>query len=294
MKNSVQSRLFGVVEPCLRLLARLMLRSGIGYMQFAEMSKQAFVEEALGERDARGRATNLSRVAIRTGISRKEVARVRSNILTRAQSQAVVADDRPDSGHMARVLQLWHADSRFVDSAGRPRGLPLGGDGVTFSSLVRAAGGDVPPGAVRAELVDAGAITELEDGLVRPTKRYFVPADVGEDLLVGFEHFVAPVLAGLVRNTDRNCSQPFFQRLAYSDRLIASSVPLFREMSKDLSSSFLQTLDDWLSVNESKLDLPPASLHGVGVGIFYYESPTAAEGDGKQGTDPAGCIAVID
>ena len=259
-----------------------MLRSGIGYTQFAELAKYAFVEEALGERDTRGRATNLSRVSIRTGISRKEVARIRSVVLERAQQQPQPDDDSSSSSHIARVLQLWHADSRFVDSTGHPIDLPLGGDGVTFNSLVRAAGGDVPPGAVRAELVDAGAVEELDDGRVRPTKRYFVPADVGEDLLVGFAHIVAPVLAGLARNTDRNCSQPFFQRVAYSDRLSASSVPLFREISKDLSSSFLQSIDDWLSTNELKTDLPASELHGVGVGVFYYESSATTESDERQ------------
>jgi hypothetical protein len=271
MKTPVQSRLFGVLEPCLRLLARLMLRSGIGYTQFAEMARQAFVEEAFGERDSRGRGTNLSRVAIRTGISRKEIARIRSNMLERAQQPIM----------MARVLQLWHVDPRFVDGMGHPRDLPVSGDGVTFGSLVRAAGGDVPPGAVRAELMDAGAVAELGNGLMRPTKRYFVPSDVGEDLLVGLTHFVVPVLSGLVRNTDRNCSQPFFQRLAYSDRLLSSSVPLFREIANDLSSSFLQTIDDWLSTNESNSELPPSSLHGVGVGVFYYES-AAIEGEEGQ------------
>ena len=282
MKTPVQSRLFGVLEPCLRLLARLMLRSGIGYTQFAEMARQAFVEEAFGERDSRGRGTNLSRVAIRTGISRKEVARIRSNMLERAQQPIRPADDTPSSGQMARVLQLWHVDPRFVDGMGHPRDLPVSGDGVTFGSLVRAAGGDVPPGAVRAELMDAGAVAELGNGLLRPTKRYFVPSDVGEDLLVGLAHFVVPVLSGLVRNTDRNCSQPFFQRLAYSDRLLSSSVPLFREIANDLSSSFLQTIDDWLSTNESNSELPPSSLHGVGVGVFYYESSAAIEGEEGQ------------
>lgn len=259
-----------------------MLRSGIGYTHFAELAKNAFVEEAFGERDTRGRATNLSRVAIRTGISRKEVARIRSVVLERLQQQTQPDDESPSSGHIARVLQLWFADSRFVDSTGHPIDLPLGGDGVTFSSLVRAAGGDVPPGAVRAELVDAGAVEELDDGRLRPIKRYFVPADVGEDLLVGLTHILGPVLAGLARNTDRNCSQPFFQRVAYSDRLTGSSVPLFREMSRDLSSSFLQAIDDWLSTNESKVDLPASDRNGVGVGVFYYESPARGESDEKQ------------
>lgn len=279
MKSSVQVRLCGALEPCLRLLARIMLRAGIGYTQFAELAKTAYVAEALGDRDTRGRATNLSRVAIRTGVSRKEVARIRSFLSSQHIERQSSESDADESGHAARVLQLWHADSRFVDELGHPKDLPYGGDGVNFSAVVRAAGGDVPPGAVRAELVDAGAVMELENGLLRPLKRYFVPADVGEDLLVGFTHFVNPILFGLARNTERNCERPFVQRLAYSDRLAAATVPLFREISQHRASSFLQGIDDWLSVNEATGDSPAVDLHRVGIGVFYYEAPVSSRSD---------------
>lgn len=272
MKSSVQVRLCSALEPCLRLLAKLMLRSGIGYTQFADMAKMAFVEEALGDRDTRGRATNLSRVAIRTGISRKEVSRVKTLLLAQQIAKHSIRADLNESGHAARVLQLWHADKRFTDEFGRPRDLPFGGDGVSFSSLVKAAGGDVPPGAVRAELVDAAAAVEAEDGLLRALKRHFVPADVGEELLVGFTHFVMPVLAGLARNTERNCDKPFIQRLAYSDQLNAESLPLFREISQNRTSAFLQGIDDWLSANEATLESPEVGHRRVGIGVFYYES----------------------
>jgi hypothetical protein len=281
MKSSVQVRLCSALEPCLRLLAKLMLRSGIGYTQFADMAKMAFVEEALGDRDTRGRATNLSRIAIRTGISRKEVSRIKTLLFAQQIEKHSARADSNESGHAARVLQLWHADKRFTDEFGRPRDLPFGGDGVSFSSLVKAAGGDVPPGAVRAELVDAAAAVEADDGLLRALKRHFVPADVGEELLVGFTHFVMPVLAGLARNTERNCDQPFIQRLAYSDRLNAESLPLFREISQNRTSAFLQGIDDWLSANEATLELPEVGQHRVGIGVFYYEStepPADADG----------------
>ena len=168
MKSSVQVRLCSALEPCLRLLARMMLRSGIGYTQFADLAKMAFVEEALGDRDTRGRATNLSRVAIRTGISRKEVSRIKSLLSARQIEKKSVGTESDAIGHAARVLQLWHADKRFIDQYGQPRDLPFGGDGVNFNSLVKAAGGDVPPGAVRAELVDAGAAVESDDGFLEP------------------------------------------------------------------------------------------------------------------------------
>ncbi len=288
MKSSVQVRLCNALEPCLRLLARIMLRSGIGYTQFAELAKTAYVAEALGDRDTRGRATNLSRVAIRTGVSRKEVSRIRSLLLSQHSESQSTGSDTDESGHAARVLQLWHADSRFVDEIGHPRDLPYGGEGVNFSAVVRAAGGDVPPGAVRAELVDAGAVMELENGLLRPLKRYFVPADVGEDLIVGFTHFVNPILVGLARNTERNCERPFVQRLAYSDRLTSATVPLFREISQHRASSFLQGMDDWLSLNETSGGSAAVELYRVGIGVFYYEAPVfsrtgdLSDGDAKD------------
>jgi len=249
----------------------MMLRSGIGYRQFAELAKRAFVQEALGERDVRGRMTNLSRVAIRTGISRKEVARIRFGLCSAQSVTDWPQKNRYDSGQAARVLQLWHADSRFTDDRGRPRELPFSGEGETFSSLVKAAGGDVPPGAVRAELADAAALVETANGRLQVIKRHFIPSDVGEELVVGLTHFVMPVLAGLARNTDENCDHPYIQRLAYSDRLIPAAVPLFRDIARGRASEFVHSIDDWLSANESASEPSADDRVRVGLGVFYYE-----------------------
>jgi hypothetical protein len=271
MNSALQIRLLQAIGNCLRPMARVMLRSGIGYRQFAELAKVAFVQEALGEKDGRGRMTNLSRVAIRTGISRKEVSRLKARIEDLSKSAPSAHQDDNHSGHAARVLQLWYADPRFLDSSGSPRELAFAAPGVSFSSIVKAAGGDVPPGAVRAELLEADAVVELDGGSLKPTKRYFVPADVGEELLVGFTHIVLPVLEGLARNTDDRCPLPFIQRLAYSDRLLPAAVPLFREVARERASGFVQSVDDWLSSNELPPDCEIDRQYRVGLGVFYYE-----------------------
>jgi len=247
-----------------------MLRSGVGYRQFAELAKLAFVQEAIGEKDARGRRTNLSRVAIRTGISRKEVARLQSQIEGRSEPTSTARSVDFHSVHAARVLQLWYSDPRFIDSDGSPRTLPFSDQDSSFSSIVKAAGGDVPPGAVRAEMLSAKAVVELDDGSLKPVKRFFVPADLGEELLVGFTHMVIPVLEGLARNTDYRCTEPFIQRLVYSDRLAPRVVPLFRKQARERVSDFVQSVDDWLSSNE----IPDSQVHAAyryGIGVFYYE-----------------------
>jgi len=270
MNATHQIKLVQCIVHCLRPMARMMMRSGIGYPQFAELAKRAFVHEALADKDARGRATNLSRVAIRTGISRKEVAKL--NASGQVGSEPTALKDAVDfrSLHAARVLQLWHMDSRFVGRDGSPMALPCTDEPVSFNALVKAAGGDVPAGAVRAELLAAGAIVELERGELKAVKRYFVSADVGEELLVGFTHMVIPVLEGLARNTDARYGAPFIQRLVYTDRLSPDAVPVFRRVARDRVTSFVQSVDDWLSSNETA-DAEPDNPYRYGIGVFYYE-----------------------
>ena len=260
-----------------------MLRSGIGYSRFDEIAKAAFVREALGDRDPKGRTTNLSRVAVRTGLSRKEVSRIKAQFDAVECVAPKSSEGNFDAGHIARVLQLWHADARFVGNDGSPMALQFAGEGSTFQMLVKAAGGDFPPGAVRAELVAAGAVVESEDGLLRATKRYFIPSDAGEELLVGVNHFVLPVLIGLARNTRESREQQFFQRLAYSDRLPQNALGGFRSFGRDVASGFVQLVDDWLSANESTGDDSGATDRTrAGVGVFYFEVPIHSRGSDFQ------------
>ena len=273
MNSTLQIRLLQAIAQCLRPLARVMLRSGINYRQFDELARLAFVREALGGKDGRGRGKNLSRVAIRTGLSRKEVSRIKTRIDEMSREEQSGMGPSFGSGHAARVLQLWYSDARFLDEHGAPRALPFGVLDASFNSIVRAAGGDIPPGAVRAELLDAGAVVETEQGLLRPIKRYFVPANVGEDLLVGFTHILLPVLEGLSNNTDPLRERPFVQRLAFSDRLLTAAVPLFREVAQTRAAGFLQSMDDWIVSNEVPGDSVVPKDFRVGVGVFYYEGP---------------------
>ena len=270
MKDNLQTRLMQCVAHCMRPLARMLLRSGIGFPQFAESAKLAFLLEAQAEKDGRGRATNLSRIAIKTGLSRKEVAR-----LTKGATRTTISSQSSrmvdfQSLHAERVLQLWHADSRFVDRQGAPKELSFAEGGVSFSDLVKAAGGDLPAGAVRAELLAAAAMIELEDGTLRPIKRHFVPADVGEELLVGFTHMIIPVMEGVARNTDERCTAPFIQRLVYSDRLSPDAAPLFRRVAREQVTGFVQSVDDWLSANEATGNEEQQSCR-YGIGVFYFE-----------------------
>ena len=250
----------------MRPMGRLLLGAGVTYSQFDEIARRAFVEEALGRPDATGRTTNVSRVAVRTGLSRKEVARIKQLIESNEQTGESEQSIRP-----ARVLQLWHSDPAFLDGGGSPLDLAFDEEKPSFSELAKRVGGDVPAGAVRAELVAAGAIVELPNGRLRVLKRFFVPAALDEDLVIGFAFVVAPVLETLSHNIS-NPESALIQRTAYSDHLSEEALSNFRKIGHEQAEGLITSIDEWLSLNESKDASAEDSSKRAGVGVFYFES----------------------
>lgn len=250
-----------------------MMRAGISYSQFDALAKRAFVEEALAAPDPRARATNTSRVAVRTGLSRKEVARVR---IAMAQGVSVSSGSTFQSGHPARALQIWHSSAEFQDENGSPMDLSFDGEEPNFVTLVKRVGGDVPAGAVRAELLAAGGMVELSNGNFRVQKRFFVPSSVGEDLIVGFAFIVSPVLETLCHNLE-NPSGAYIQRAAYSDRLPEDALEEFRVMSHQQAELLMQSVDKWLAEREDDSNQTEDVERRVGLGVFYFERPGATK-----------------
>jgi hypothetical protein len=249
----------------------MLMGAGISYKQFEEVAKRAFVLEALGEPDRKGRTTNTSRVAVRTGLSRKEVSRVKHSL--DGSSQPSTSTDhivRP-----ARALQLWHSDPRFIGADGKPIDLFFDGDSPSFSDLSKLVGGDFPAGALRAELLAAGGIQELANGRLRALNRFFIPSALDEDLIVGFALIVAPLLESLKHNLNFP-DDKFIQRIAYSDYLPKSEVAAFRSVSHARSADLIQSIDEWISMQE--IEPRSALLAGrrVGVGVFYFDSGPAS------------------
>lgn len=278
MTSNVQLRMLNAVYACLLPIARLLLRSGITYRQFDSIAKRAFVREAIGENDSRGRTTNTSRVAVKTGLSRKDVRRIRELLVDYRESG--VGEIADQSGPLARVLHTWHVDSKYTDESGRPRDLDFQDEEAGFCALVRAVAGDVPAGAVRAELKRAGAIVDLDSGSLRAVKRYYVPGSFDEKAITVMSGMLFPLAAGVAHNSNPNrAAEGFIQRFAFSDSLAASQVPEFRRWSRLEATKFIEAMDDWLAQHESSVPDPDAQdeRRTAGIGVFYYEGPNAEQ-----------------
>lgn len=156
----------------MRPIARYLIRNGVGFREFSEIVKEAYVEVTSEDYGIRGRPTNISRVAVLTGLTRKEVSRLRQKLHDSARTRDGVEQSK---GRPELVLERWFHDTAYLDSEGRPLPMPSEGDRPSFTSLVRDVGGDIPPGAMVKELIRAGSVVESEDGTLLAVRETFVP-----------------------------------------------------------------------------------------------------------------------
>jgi hypothetical protein len=261
--------LYAAVLRLLRPLIRILLRNGVSYGTFSDFAKWVYVDVASEEFGIRGRKQSVSRVSVITGLSRKEVTRVR---------QLPRPDDRTSSeryNRAARVIAAWRRESNFQDADGKPAPLPVVGPGVTFSELVRRFSGDVPARAILDELILVGAVKRLEDGRVRLLMPAYVPTSSETDKL----HILGTDVGHLISTIDHNLKpdpiSPFFQRKVAYDNLPDEALPQFRKLSAKRGQTLLESLDRWLAQRDR--DVAPSvkgtGRNRAGLGIYYFEEP---------------------
>ena len=157
--NKLNNVFFAFLQP----LARIFLRFGKGYREFSELSKAAFVVVAAEDYGVHGRPTNVSRIAAMTGLTRKEVSRIRKRI---DGCNATVTDRGTP---LQEVISAWRSVAEFLDANGEPAVLPLTGKRGSFRSLIRQFAGDIPEGAMRKELHRIGVVRNTGDTIeLRP------------------------------------------------------------------------------------------------------------------------------
>ena len=268
MRDDIQRQILGAFLVVLKPVARILLRYGIGFREFSEIAKTAFVDVASSDFGLRGRPTNISRVAVMTGLTRKEVRRLRDKIAD--GKDTVIVKPTP----MWDILHYWHADRDFLDSTGRPAKLPFAGENSSFSSLVRHYGGDIPPGAMRTELKRVGAIAEDEEGNLTVLKRTFRPKGDHESLVASLVHGVYPLIATVSHNTDPDRVGPTWtQRIAFTQAVRKDDVPRIKRITADRIGAFAESIDDLFIAYET-LNEPETTEDEkttLAVGVFYFE-----------------------
>lgn len=273
MNERILKPLSAAVLRLFRPLVRVLLRNGVSYRTFADFAKWVYVDVATKEFGIEGRKQSTSRVSVITGLSRKEVKRVRE--LPRPDDTASVER----YNRAARVIAAWRRESNFQDAEGNAAPLLLEGTGATFSELVKRFSGDVPVRAILDELIRIGAVERLEDGRVGLLVRAYVPESSEADKL----HILGTDVGYLISTIDHNLQAdpmgPLFQRKVAYDNLPDEALPEFRELSAKRAQALLEKLDRWLAQRDR--DVTPTvrgtGRNRAGLGIYYFEEPYEEE-----------------
>ncbi len=261
----------------LRPLARLLLRNGIPYGEFAELLKRAYVEAALEDfPDGRRRPTD-SRAAVMTGLTRKEVKRQRE-ILT---GEDAGARDVLHTNRASRVVSGWVHDAAFQTRDGEAAMLAFDGPG-SFSELVKRYSGDMPPRAVLDELLRVGVVSvDAESGGLVLKQRAYVPAGDSAEMLQIFGEDVSDLIATIDHNlvSDESGQGPLFQRTLTYDNIPPEVMESWRKHAAAQSQVLLEQLDTWLGPHDRDISgQQPGSVSEdsvrTGVSIFFFEEPS--------------------
>jgi hypothetical protein len=271
MSNSVKPGLLSAFKVLLRPLVRILLRHGVSFAEFADILKAVYVEIAVTEFKVDGKRGTKSRIAVITGLTRKEVSRVVE--VAGAENHGA----KSNLNRVARVLAGWHTDPDFIGPYGMPLEIRYEDGGlstVTFSTLVRRYSGDMSPRSMLDELMRVGAVVETEPGWLKVLRRVYEPQTLAQD---NFER-VGEVVKNFVDTVDFNLQKEKlgagrFERIVYSPEGIRNEdMPRFDRYIKERCQALLEEIDNWIA----QLEVPEKGNKNVthtGIGIYHYIEP---------------------
>jgi hypothetical protein len=191
MEEDNKEKVLLAMYLCLRPLGEIMLTAGIGQKAAIEAMKLAAVDVARSKYGIRNRRTNTSRIAVMTGLTRKEVRRLQAELDKGGRGGSA------RSSPSLRLLEGWRTEPEFLDEHGRPADLPFYGEEGSFSSLVKRFGADIPAGAMRTELLRICCIVETPKDVLRYVGANAISRRLAETYATQLEQVVAPMLANI-------------------------------------------------------------------------------------------------
>jgi hypothetical protein len=212
-----------------------------------------------------------------TGLSRREVARVRDQLLQGTERAAGLQGNQ-----ISRILTGWHLDPEFTDEAGRPKDLPTTGPSGSLTALLKRYAGDLPHGAIRKEMRQRGLVEELDGGQIRVVKRDFVYSELDPEIVRQMGIALHDHAATLEHNLDSNRpSTRRFEAIADNRRITPRAVNAFQKLVESKGLAFLEGVDQWLTEHEIEPgEDPNADTVRLGVGVYLVCD------DSEQGLQP--------
>lgn len=271
-KADVGEALLRAAVAVMRPLVRRMLARGVTFGLVEARLRELFVEVAEQDFALPGRTQTDSRIALLTGINRKEVRRIR---------QADSSETAPQSFQRniaASLVSRWRSHRKATDDKGRPIAIPYQAErGISFVALAKETTVDLPPRALLDALIGAGAAELRADKKVVLRRAAYVPERGSGEMLAMLADDPAELLDTMLHNVvDGEAEEGVFlqQKLAF-DGIGSDGLPELRAALRREGERLMQRANAVLVRHDR--DRNPRAPGGVrnyaGIGVYYFETP---------------------
>jgi hypothetical protein len=259
------------IAQMLQPLARLMIGHGLQLMPMVELLKKALVDEAQIAYSLSDKASSDTRVALLTGVHRKDVKRLRE-----------APNDSPVTAPMvpiaAAVVARWISEPLYLnaDQSARPLARTSRQSGLgepDFSTLVAEVSRDVGARAVLDELLRLGVVALREDGYAVLKSASFVPKDGLSELFHFLAANVSDHLAAAVHNLAPDRQVPLMlEQSAFSLDLSQAQAEQLQLRARQLWSVALKQFLQTATVAKQRSQGDEGPKHRVRFGVYFHDT----------------------
>jgi hypothetical protein len=274
LPRHLTSHFAAALRRLLRPIVRQMIATGLTYPTFNQMVRQLYLEVAEDDFALPFKRQTDSRLALVTGISRKEISQLRRRRRGAAEMPEV------EETIVTHVIGRWMAGPPYATPDGIPRRLRYESsdpNAVSFARLVRELGSDIPVRAVLDELLHIGSAALLPDGDVELRREVHIPAGDSEGKLVLLGSDTAELFSTIMHNIEHG-DTPWLQRKVAYDNIGGDALPALQEEARHAGLDFVRRANALLSSydRDRHPEAPGGRRSRVVVGVYYFEEPTAA------------------
>ena len=273
-------------------LIRILIRNGVTATEAIDLVRRAYVDAATTEEfQLPGRRVSDTRIAILTGLTRKEVHKLRTEFGE--------SDRETNLSRIGRLIAAWNQDPEFTG----PYGLPLAvkfedrskSDAPSFTELCRRHCPDFSPRAMLDELLRTGLATIDDDGFIRNSGRTYIPSKLDPAAI----ERLGKILRRLADTLDFN-NQVEDSNLGRYEREVTTDIGLTEDQYRQFNvylrvkcQELLETVDNWLATQEGRLNVHSdgekkvshRKLVMTGIGVFHFLDDESQEEQGRQLND---------
>lgn len=272
MNEHLARALYTIFKP----LIRLMLRHGISFGDVTRLLKKAYIEATEAELVASGEKVTTSRIAIITGLTRKDVSALR-------KENSPKLEHSTNHNRAIRVISGWISDAQYCKEDGNPKVLDIQGETGSFETLVSRYSGDIPYRAMLKELLRTDAVQKIADNKVELVRSAYLSTEDESEKYVLLGEDVSLLIETIAHNISSDADELRYQRKVLYDNIPQDKLDEFKALANRENQLLLVKLNTWLAEHDMDKQNTRSSEKPmeVGVGVYYFEKPAIKKEDKK-------------